>query len=470
MGLLPSIPRFFGPSFPLPSSPRAARNVLIWGEPAGTASKIDVPTLKLPQTNSPRFMASPPRPPAKVGLACAGGVIEGAVYEIGALNALEEAIEGVRLHALDVYVGVSSGGLISAMLANGVSARTLSRAIVSQAAPSLNVDPSVLFTPALREYVGRLGRLPRALVTTLGRYAANPGDLSLVGLLMNLGAAVPTGLFDNEPLEHFLARAFSTGGRTNDFRRLRATLRIVAMHLDSAEVACFGAPGFGNVPISRAIQASTALPGLYCPVEIDGRYYIDGVARRTVHASVALNEGVDLLFCINPIVPVNVQLEQKVKGLGAESLVEHGLPSVLSQTFRAIVDSRMKTGFKKYTHTHPDADLLLVEPEYEETDLFFSNIFSFANRHEVAERAYQATRAHLRARADTLEPMLERHGLGLRLDVLDDPQRSLFDEDAAVPPPARTGFFERTDHVLARLDHMLDRLDDGRGGGWEGER
>lgn len=414
-------------------------------------------------------MPSPSRPPAKVGLACAGGVIEGAVYEIGALNALEEAIDGVQLHALDVYVGVSSGGLISALLANGVSARMLGRAIVAQAEPPLNLDPSVLFTPALREYADRLGRLPRALVATLGQYATNPRDLSLAGLLMNLGAAVPTGLFDNAPLERFLARAFSTGGRTNDFRRLRTALRIVAMHLDSAEVACFGTPGLDAVPISRAIQASTALPGLYCPVEIDGRYYIDGVARRTVHASVALNEGVDLLFCINPIVPVNVQLEQKIKGLGAESLVEHGLPSVLSQTFRAIVDSRMKTGFKKYAHTHPDADLLLVEPEYEETDLFFSNIFSFANRHEVAERAYRATRDHLRARADELAPMLERHGLRLRRDVLDDPDRTLFDDAAAVPPPTRTRFFERTDHVLARLDRILDRVTEEHGsvGAWE---
>ncbi len=375
----------------------------------------------------------------------------------------------MRLHELDVYVGVSSGGLISACLANGVSARTLSRAIVSQAEPPLNVDPSVLFTPALREYADRLGRLPRVLAAALGQYAVNPGDLSLVGLLMNLGAAVPTGIFDNEPLERFLARAFSTGGRTNDFRRLRAALRIVAMHLDSAEVACFGVPGLDHVPVSRAIQASTALPGLYCPVEIDGRYYIDGVARRTVHASVALDEGVDLLFCINPIVPVNVQLEQKIKSLRAESLVEHGLPSVLSQTFRAIVDSRMKTGFKKYAHTHPGADLLLVEPEYEETDLFFSNIFSFANRHEVAERAYQATRAHLRARADDLAPMLERHGLRLRRDVLDDPRRTLFDEGADPSPPARTRFFERTDHVLARLDRVLDRVTEEHGstGAWE---
>jgi len=189
------------------------------------------------------------KPPIKIGLACAGGVIEGAIYEIGALNALEEAIAGVRLHELDMYVGVSSGGLISALLANGVSAKTLRRAIVSQAEPPLNLDPGVLFTPAYREYAGRLRRLPGTLAQTIGQYAANPGDLSLAGLLINLGATIPTGLFTNAPLQRFLARAFSTGGRTDDFRRLRPALRIIAMHLDSAEVAAFGAPGHDDVPI-----------------------------------------------------------------------------------------------------------------------------------------------------------------------------------------------------------------------------
>ena len=405
-----------------------------------------------------------------VGLACAGGVIEGAVYEIGALCALEEAIEGVELHTLDMYVGVSSGALIGAMLANNVPARELSRAVISKAqTPSLNLDPEVLFRPAVREIAGRLWGLPGTLVSSLGHYLWNPGDLSLLGLLSTFGSALPTGLFTNAPLERFLEQAFSTGGRTNDFRRLQRQLYVVAMHLDSADVVVFGEPGSDHVPISSAIQASTALPGLYTPVEIDGRYYIDGVARRTVHASVALDAGADLLFCINPIVPVNIQLEQHADRLLSEeqegpTLADRGLPSVFSQTFRAIVDSRKQTGFKKYEHTHPDADLILIEPECEDTSLFFSNIFSFKNRHDVCEHAYQATRRHLHRRADTLEPVLARHGLHLRTDVLND-ERSLYDDSASSvsseddPTSASTtGVLRETDQVLDRLDAVLDRV------------
>ena len=400
-----------------------------------------------------------------VGLGCAGGVIEGAVYEIGALCALDEAVEGIDLHALDMYVGVSSGALIGAMLANGVPARELSRAVISKAqTPSLNLDPEVLFRPAVREIAGRLWGLPATLASSLSYYVWNPGDLSLLGLLSTFGSALPTGLFTNAPLERFLEQAFSTGGRTNDFRRLRRQLYVVAMHLDSADVVVFGEPGHDHVPISSAIQASTALPGLYTPVEIDGRYYIDGVARRTVHASVALDAGADLLFCINPIVPVNVQLEQHAgRLLSAEqdgpTLADRGLPSVFSQTFRAIVDSRKQTGFKKYEHTHPDADLILIEPECEDTSLFFSNIFSFKNRHDVCEHAYQSTRRHLRRRADELEPVLARHGLRLRTEVLEG-ERLLYGESASMTAsPEREGETSSTAGVLRETDQVLDRLD-----------
>jgi predicted acylesterase/phospholipase RssA len=411
------------------------------------------------------------------GLACAGGVIEGAIYEIGALCALDEAVDGIDLHALDTYVGVSSGGLIGSVLANGVPVRALSRSVVGDAEdPTLNLSPEVLFKPAVREFARGLGRLPGALARTVAHYALHPGDLSLLGLLSTFGAAMPAGFFDNAPLERFMAEALSAGGRTNDFRRLDRTLHIVAMHLDTADIAVFGEPGLDDVPISKALQASTALPGLYCPVEINGQHYIDGVARRTVHASVALDLGTDLLFCINPIVPINLQMERHagrlLDGHAGRSLAERGLPAVLSQTFRAIVDSRKTTGFKKYAHTHPNADLILIEPECDDTSLFFSNIFSFQNRHDVCEHAYQATRRHLLNRAEEIVPKLERHGLRLRRDVLTDPSRRLYANGASLPAAAdsasssasgsagRSGaaVLRETGEALDRLDAVLRRL------------
>lgn len=386
----------------------------------------------------------------KIGLACAGGVVEGAFYEIGALCALEEAVAGLHLNALDVYVGVSSGSLIASCLANGIPPRTLSRAVISKADPVLNIRPEVLFRPAYEELGRRLMRLPQKSLEALWHYLRHPADQSLFGAASELAALIPVGLFDNAPLERYLAQAFTTNGRTNDFRQLATTLRVVAINVDSSEVVCFGEAATAQVPISKAVQASTALPGFYSTVEIDGQHYLDGVARRTVHASVALNEGVGLLVCVNPIVPVN--LRETAQDI-PESLADKGLPFVLSQTFRTLVYSRMQTGFKAYDHLYPEADILLIEPPLGDQQIFFSNIFSFSNRRAVCEHAYATTRQYLRDHADAVGGLLARHGLALRREVLDDASRTLYGDldTAATTHQAR--------QALDRLDQLLNRLD-----------
>ena len=59
--------------------------------------------------------------PPRIGLALAGGGPLGAVYEIGALCALQEALAGIDFTRLQHYVGVSAGGFIAAGLANGIA-------------------------------------------------------------------------------------------------------------------------------------------------------------------------------------------------------------------------------------------------------------------------------------------------------------------------------------------------------------
>lgn len=391
------------------------------------------------------------QPTPIIGLACAGGGIEGAIYEIGALCALDEALEGTQVNQFDVYVGVSAGALVTSCLANGISPHVMSRAIISEADdPDLNIRPEILFTPALREYAKRLGKTPATVAKALWTYFRNPFDRSPVGALADLGSAVPVGLFDNAPLDTHLAKSFAKKGRTNDFRELAAQLRIIAVNVDTAAVVPFGTAQTAHVPISKAVQASTALPGLYLPVEIDGANYIDGVARRTVHASVALDEGVDLLFCINPLVPVH----HKVEGDTDPSLVQDGLLKVMSQTFRTLVYSRMRTGFRSYEHLYPDADTVLIEPTPEEYREIFTNLFSFSNRHAVCEIAYQATRRQLREHADEIAPVLARHGLQLRRDVLDAP-RTLYDQPEQ---PTTQDVLDETNRTLDQLEQLLQRV------------
>jgi predicted acylesterase/phospholipase RssA len=350
----------------------------------------------------------------------------GAIFELGALRALDEAIDGLRIHDLDVYVGVSAGGFIAASLANRVSTAAMCRIFMGHEGAEHAFDPDKLLTPAYREYLARASTVPGIVMDSLKQLLTHPFDTSASALIGALGTAIPSGIFDNDSLHRFMQQVFEADGRTNDFRQLERRLYIVAVNLDNGSAVRFGSEGYDDVPISRAVQASAALPGMYPPVRINDAYYVDGALRRTLHASAALDEGVDLLLGVNPLVPF-ASAEQEELHIPVRKLIRGGLPMILSQTFRSMIQSRMNVAFKKYRRSHPDADLLLIEPNQSDEQIFFTNIFSFASRSALCDHAYQTTRKDLLQRADQLDRALERHGMKINRETLAEENRSLND-------------------------------------------
>jgi NTE family protein len=397
----------------------------------------------------------------RIGLALAGGGPLGAIYEIGALCALEESLTGLSFTDLHHYVGVSAGGFIAAGLANGMTPRELCAAFIeTSAAPSEMFDPAWLMVPAYGEFLRRSITLPGLAATALWR--ATVGRKTLFNALEALGPVLPTGIFSNDEIDTRLAKLFSTSGRTNDFRQLKARLTLVATQLDSGDAAPFGRPGWDHVPISKAVQASSALPGLFPPVEIDNQYFVDGALKKTLHAAVALDEGIDLMFCLNPLVPFDatrpadsggrphvVQQGQVVNRQSVVRIVDGGLPAVMSQTFRSMIHSRLELGLKHYERAYPHTDIVLFEPDHRDADMFLANTFSYRQRHQMAEHAYQSTRQMLRSSQTTLEAKLARHGVGLDLAVLDDTRRRL-----VKPLPHAT----RVGRAMALLEDSLQDL------------
>jgi predicted acylesterase/phospholipase RssA len=365
----------------------------------------------------------------RIGLALAGGGPLGAIYEIGVLSALAEAIRGFDFNEAEVYVGVSAGSFIAAGLANGYTPQALSRLFIEDTHSEDRFDPALLLRPALGEYARRLASLPPLLAEAAWAYISNPGNA--LDALERLGRALPTGLFDGEQIDRYLGRIFDGPGRTNDFRRLRHKLFIVAAELDTGESVAFGAPGVDHVPISRAVQASSALPGLFPPVEIGGHYFVDGALRKTLHASVALAHGVDLLICVNPLVPYYARQHsladagRRRRDHRMDKLVEGGLPVVLAQTYRAIIHSRLDAGMERYKTAYPDTDIVLFQPNRHDADMFFTNLFSYSGRHRLCEHAYQKMRRELWERRHELAPKLARHGLTIDAAVLRDEKRTL---------------------------------------------
>ncbi|HKH44358.1 MAG TPA: patatin-like phospholipase family protein [Thermoanaerobaculia bacterium] len=405
--------------------------------------------------------AVPARSAAKIGLAIAAGAPEGAIYEIGALRALDEALDGVDFNNLYVYVGVSAGAFLNANLANNLTTAQMCRAIVSHEPGEHPFSPETFFTPAMDQLARSSKKLPRLLTEALWEYARSFRDKTFLDSMTRLGQALPVALFDNEPIRQYLEKIWSIKNRTDDFRKLGKRLVVVATDLDSGQAARFGEPGLDHVPISRAVQASGALPGLYPPVEIDGRHYVDGVLLKTLHASVALEAGAELLLCINPIVPVDTVNAVQAGLMSRGNLLDRGLPTVLSQTFRTLVHSRLEAGMAAYERKYANRDVVLLQPRRDDYKMFFTNIFGLAERRDVCAHAYQETRRTLLERYDELAPIFAKHGVTLRKDVLLEP-RDLW-EQVALPKksPKVSGHatVRQLDDILARLEKMVGGME-----------
>ena len=387
---------------------------------------------------------------ARIGLAIAGGGPIGGMYELGALRALDDALEGLDLTRLEVYVGVSSGAFLAAGLANRMNTEEMCRIFITGQDDRLRFRPEAFLRPAVLEYMRRAAGFPALLVGWWRELLMHPGGARLSEAIARFSSLIPTGLFDNSEVEHFLRDAFTIRGRSNDFRELERPLYVVAVDLNSGDAVRFGDGEWSDVPISRAVQASAAMPGLYPPVQIRGRHFVDGALRRTMHASVALKHGIDLLIGINPLVPFNSSATSTTPA-HMSNLADGGLPVVLSQTFRTLLQSRAQVGIARYAQQFPQTDQLVLEPNSNDAEMFFTNVFSFSSRIRVCQHAYRATLDDLGKRRAELAPLLARHGLRLREEVIDDPRRTLIGGLRELPHPTDT---------TARLRRALDDVDD----------
>ncbi|HKJ16478.1 MAG TPA: patatin-like phospholipase family protein [Xanthomonadales bacterium] len=415
--------------------------------------------LSLYNAETPRKQGSGKRGKGpKIGLAIAGGGPVGAIYELGALQAIDEALDGARLHELDIYIGISAGSFIVSSLANDISSAEICRTVVDHPAAEFSLNSDDFFRPDFQQYLDTAKRIPSVLKKNLLRIIKDPYHSSLSAVFDSIGSSLPSGIFDSESIELYLRKMYESGGRTNNFSELDCTLYLVAVNLDTGTAVRFGDKEHSDVPISKAVQASAALPALYTPVPINGTYYVDGALRRTLHASAALDEGVDLLIGINPLVPFSSDEDGDPRPgpLPVSKLVQGGLPMILSQTFRALIQSRMQVGFKKYRKSHPGSDLMLLEPNQGDEQIFFTNAFSFSSRNALCDHAYRTTRLDLLNRADELQKMLGKFGITVNREILEDKDRSLQDS-------LSEGYYGRADvsrnlsRTLKELEHQLKK-------------
>jgi NTE family protein len=352
--------------------------------------------------------------PSKTALVLGGGGFTGGVYEIGALRALDLLAVNSTVNSFDVYVGTSAGSFVATMLANGVTPDEMMQVInkrVESELDDLDLDKVLKFN--YFGFMQKAAMLPlRSL--ELMRRLVQMGDFSAIDIGVGLAEALPTGLYSGGGIADYVEQALADSGGINDFRQLDKELYLTATDLDTCERLVFGEEGWDDVPISKAIECSTALPIVYKPVDLKGRQLVDGGIRSTTNVDIAVEKGAKFIIVVNPLVPYVNDFEQTIPtvfGTRVRRVSDMGLPAIANQTFRLIAHARLHEAVARWQEKYPGVDIILVEPEPNDELMFGTPIMDYSRRLKIARHGFESVTATLAQDYDRYKEIAERHGL-----------------------------------------------------------
>jgi NTE family protein len=351
----------------------------------------------------PRYTANT----SKLALVLAGGGMTGAVYEIGALRAIDDLLVDRSVTDFDIFVGTSAGAIIAAFLASGFSPETMFQVIAGQHPDVPSLKRKYIFNFNQREFVRRGLGLPGKLLSSSIEYVRDWQNATLVDAMWTLTDALPSGFYDGMALDKYMRLAMGAYGNTNRFTDLESELYIIATNLDTGERAVFGSDVNSDVPISTAVAASSALPMIYKPVRIGGAEYIDGSMRGNASLDIAIEHGATLIVCVNPLVPYD---NSPRPGPAAVAFSERGFSAIAAQVSRITQHSGLRYQIKQLRRQHPEVDIILVEPRSDDRMLAFGNIMRYAERLEIARHGFESVTLDLAGDYHQYKETLARHG------------------------------------------------------------
>lgn len=243
------------------------------------------------------------------GLVLGGGGVTGIAWETGMVAGLLEA--DIDVSVADVVVGTSAGSVVGAQLAGGTPVAEMYAAQVATPKPArpATISPRVQLSygVALLRARGNLEAFARRLGAWSVEQAANGKTPSLAERF----AAISERLGDVD---------WPEPGR----------LLVTALDIDTGALRVFD--GSDDVPLRDAVAASCAVPGVYPPVPIGGRTYIDGGARSGGNA--------DLAAACSRV----VALSPMNRSIGPMKSVEQQLPATPHLVLTPDADSRRAIG------------------------------------------------------------------------------------------------------------------------------
>jgi NTE family protein len=324
----------------------------------------------------------------KTALCLCGGGLTGALFEVGVLAGFDDESGRAAANEFDIYVGSSAGASIAGLVSQGVTAERAFAALRDPDHPYFSLRRQDIFAARLGSWLKSAAKI--LLDATLIVATHFPGrSAPLADRLAQLGHSLPSGLFSTARYVEFLREFFAREDLANRFGEVRRELYVVANDVDSAARVVFGEGELRDVELATAIAASSAIPMFFEPVRIAGRDYFDGGIGRVDHIDVAIAHGARRILVINPVVPVRVDHRR-------EHLRDRGLLAVGNQAFRIMNKARLHFGIKRYLAEHPSVEVLLIEPDDDDSVLFTNGSMSLSARAAILDYAREATRRALR--------------------------------------------------------------------------
>jgi NTE family protein len=220
-------------------------------------------------------------------LVLGGGGVLGRAWMTGALAGIED-VTGFDLSRCEYFVGTSAGAVIGAQLAAGVPLeRPRATSTELDHAGAGDAQP---VTPV--EVVRRAAAWTLATTSPMAPLALNlarPAGALLRALVLR---AVGTADGDHSALR---AEVDAFDGRFD------GRLRITAVDYRRGQRIVFGSPGAPFATVTEAVEASCAIPGVYPPVLITGREYVDGGVWSPSNLDVAPAHRGSHVLCLNPL-------------------------------------------------------------------------------------------------------------------------------------------------------------------------
>jgi NTE family protein len=229
-------------------------------------------------------------------LVLGGGGVTGVAWEIGLLHGLAES--GVDLADADLVLGSSAGSVVGASIVTGHS---LAAAYRGQLEPPERADGARVSVSIIASMIwaNLISRDPV-------RAAARIGKMALAA-----------------KTESEADRRRALAGRLATHEWPERKLQVTALDARSGELTVFDAAS--GVPLVDAVGASCAVPGVWPPVTIGSRRFIDGGIRSPANADLAAGYG--RVVIVAPI----------TRGLGRGTSVSHQAAALTAAGARVIV-------------------------------------------------------------------------------------------------------------------------------------